>query len=336
MSSWESFNVRSASHIAGAALVIAAVVVAVASASPTLAQSGDANSDSVKQLMGKAQSTSERRAVEDLISKLQAASKAQPALQPVAPTPVVAPAQDAKLVAPAAPQVSPVAPAKPSPVPAKPALDAVVKEPVQIPLPASPAPALAPTPAVTASPPTQAEPPSAPVAATPAPPVVTPPKPAVAAPAPVPPARPPAPAARKPAVAAAPAAVGQAPAIAARDALPTADLAVYFEFGSAKIAPGAMALVAILGQTLSDPRLADQTFVIGGYTDGKGSPDYNARLSQARAEAVRQVMIGEFQIDPKRLIAKGFGKTQLKDPKNPLADENRRVQIINWTSQLDR
>ncbi len=131
-----------------------------------------------------------------------------------------------------------------------------------------------------------------------------------------------------------PVVAGNVPAVAQRENLPTADLVVLFEFASAEISPLAALSLNTLGRTLADPRLSSQTFVIGGFTDGKGSPDYNLRLSQQRAETVRQYLISQFDIAPARLIAKGFGKSQLKNAANPQALENRRVQIINWTEKL--
>ena len=58
------------------------------------------------------------------------------------------------------------------------------------------------------------------------------------------------------------------------------------------------------------------------------------RLSQKRADAVRQFLITEFQIEPQRLISKGYGKGQYRNTAQPEAVENRRVQIINWTDKL--
>ena len=110
------------------------------------------------------------------------------------------------------------------------------------------------------------------------------------------------------------------------------DLEVYFQFASAALSPRAMEQLIPLGHSLADARLADQSFMIAGFTDSKGKADYNLRLSQQRADAVRQLLITEFQIAPNRLIAKGFGKERLKDQANPIADQNRRVQIINLTN----
>jgi flagellar motor protein MotB len=52
------------------------------------------------------------------------------------------------------------------------------------------------------------------------------------------------------------------------------------------------------------------------------------------ADRLRLFLINKFNIDAKRLIAKGYGKTQFKNASNPLAVETRRVQVISWTSQL--
>jgi outer membrane protein OmpA-like peptidoglycan-associated protein len=46
-----------------------------------------------------------------------------------------------------------------------------------------------------------------------------------------------------------------------------------------------------LGRALSDPRLAGNTFLIAGHSDGRGSADCNVDLSQKRAEAVRLYLI---------------------------------------------
>jgi hypothetical protein len=56
---------------------------------------------------------------------------------------------------------------------------------------------------------------------------------------------------------------------------------------------------------------------------------YNQRLSQRRAEAARDYLITEQGIEPNRLIAKGYGKSQLLLPSDPTNALNRRVQFQN-------
>ena len=76
---------------------------------------------------------------------------------------------------------------------------------------------------------------------------------------------------------------------------------------------------------MNDPNLLIE---IGGHTDDRGSVSYNERLSQARAESVRQYLIGR-NVSADQLTAKGYGASQ------PLADndteagraENRRVEF---------
>jgi OmpA-OmpF porin, OOP family len=70
--------------------------------------------------------------------------------------------------------------------------------------------------------------------------------------------------------------------------------------------------------------------LVAGHTDSVGDADYNKKLSERRAAAVRQYLIDHFGIDPKRLVARGGGESY------PVADngteagraENRRVEII--------
>ncbi|QWV92315.1 OmpA family protein [Geomonas oryzisoli] len=49
---------------------------------------------------------------------------------------------------------------------------------------------------------------------------------------------------------------------------------------------------------------------ISGHTDGTASVGYNQRLSERRAQSVRDYIVKNFNIDPKRLTAKGYGKSR--------------------------
>ncbi len=69
---------------------------------------------------------------------------------------------------------------------------------------------------------------------------------------------------------------------------------------------------------------------IQGYTDSTGSKALNERLSQQRADAVRNMLVQDFGIDASRVTSKGYG------PANPVADnksaegkaKNRRVIAV--------
>jgi OOP family OmpA-OmpF porin len=67
---------------------------------------------------------------------------------------------------------------------------------------------------------------------------------------------------------------------------------------------------------------------IQGHTDSRGKMDYNMRLSDARAQAVKAYLIDN-GIDPKRLTAKGYGP-QMPVATNATAEgraQNRRVEL---------
>lgn len=143
---------------------------------------------------------------------------------------------------------------------------------------------------------------------------------------------------RAPDTAGTPAVAAAARAVESADQrrLPSVDLEVYFDLASAAITPQATSDLSPLGRALADPRLADGVFLIAGHTDAQGPARYNLRLSQKRAESVRQHLISTFNIAPERLIAQGFGEERLKNPRNPAAAENRRVQIVNMAEQASR
>ena len=67
---------------------------------------------------------------------------------------------------------------------------------------------------------------------------------------------------------------------------------------------------------------------VGGHTDGRGSIDYNLRLSESRAKAVVDYLISK-GIDPARLKYKGYGKSQPIDTNNTEEGRarNRRVEF---------
>lgn len=69
------------------------------------------------------------------------------------------------------------------------------------------------------------------------------------------------------------------------------------------------------------------TVTIEGHSSKVGSRAYNLKLSQRRADAVRNVLIEQFGIDQQRIEAKGFGFDRPVDPNNdPMAhNRNRRV-----------
>lgn len=110
---------------------------------------------------------------------------------------------------------------------------------------------------------------------------------------------------------------------------PNVDIEINFDYNSDVVGPNALSPLLALGKALSRDELKGTVFILNGHTDGKGGVNYNQDLSERRAEAVKRVLVKEFGLAPDTLIAAGHGKSQLKDPANPFAAENRRVQVVN-------
>lgn len=110
---------------------------------------------------------------------------------------------------------------------------------------------------------------------------------------------------------------------------PSINLQVLFEYDSDRLTNEGMLTLRRLGNALSDPKMASYRFRIAGHTDAKGAVDYNQKLSERRAAAVKTYLVQEFKLAPSRVETVGFGKSQLIDPSHPEDGINRRVEIIN-------
>jgi len=110
---------------------------------------------------------------------------------------------------------------------------------------------------------------------------------------------------------------------------PAIDLEIQFDFNSASISAASVPSVKALGQALSDPKLKGSTFVVAGHTDGVGGDAFNQGLSERRADTIKQYLVSRYHIPGSDLLTVGYGKSKLKDPSHPMADVNRRVQVVN-------
>lgn len=113
---------------------------------------------------------------------------------------------------------------------------------------------------------------------------------------------------------------------------PSVDIQVHFRFDSAVLEKDAEDVLNALGRTLSSPALRGARFEIAGHTDAVGSAAYNQVLSRLRAEAVKSYLVAHFSIAPGSLVARGFGETQLIDPRHPDGAVNRRVRVTRLSS----
>jgi outer membrane protein OmpA-like peptidoglycan-associated protein len=114
---------------------------------------------------------------------------------------------------------------------------------------------------------------------------------------------------------------------------PKIDLEINFDYNSADISAKSLSSVQALGRALTNPDLKGSTFIVAGHTDAAGGEGYNQDLSERRADSIKKYLVDKFNIASSDLVTVGYGKTKLKDPGNPLADINRRVQVANMENK---
>jgi len=105
-------------------------------------------------------------------------------------------------------------------------------------------------------------------------------------------------------------------------------LNVLFDFDKATIKKGYFGDIDNLAEVMKDyPEL---NVVIEGHTDNIGTAEYNKKLSQKRADAVKQYLVEKAGIDAKRLTAVGYGLTKpvASNATREGRQKNRRVEAV--------
>ena len=102
-----------------------------------------------------------------------------------------------------------------------------------------------------------------------------------------------------------------------------------FEYDAYRLQPGAISSMQKLGQLLlRNPR---SRFLIEGHSDSFGPDDYNLRLSELRAQTVKEWLISSMGIPADSIETRGFGESRLVAPATGSIEEqqiNRRVEIV--------
>lgn len=109
---------------------------------------------------------------------------------------------------------------------------------------------------------------------------------------------------------------------------PSLSLQIQFDFNSARVSPVSQQALKNLAEAMQSPELKSASFSIEGHSDAKGKAEYNLKLSQSRAEAVRDFLMMQL-VDAQRLKPVGKGSTEPVNLLDPTAAENRRVRIVN-------
>jgi len=102
---------------------------------------------------------------------------------------------------------------------------------------------------------------------------------------------------------------------------------VLFAAGKAEVGPGAQRSVDKLADFLK--AYPKRTVLIEGHSDNLGHEEYNIRLSQQRAEAVRDLLVAR-GVAVQRIRTKGYGsKFPIVDNESAVGrQQNRRVEVI--------
>jgi len=117
---------------------------------------------------------------------------------------------------------------------------------------------------------------------------------------------------------------------------------VLFDFDKADVKPAAEAELKRLALVIQKSRKGD--VLIYGHTDAKGTPTYNQKLSERRAEAVKAWLVTRGEIPAGVIKTRGFGQTKpvARNTRPDGSDDpegrarNRRVEVIIQTASKAR
>ncbi|REE00530.1 OmpA family protein [Marinoscillum furvescens] len=96
---------------------------------------------------------------------------------------------------------------------------------------------------------------------------------------------------------------------------------IYYDLDKANIRPDAAVVLDSLVTIMQDN--PDIFIELGSHTDARADDAYNMELSQRRAQSAVQYII-QHGIDPERIVAKGYGETQLIVPNATTEEQHQR------------
>jgi len=99
---------------------------------------------------------------------------------------------------------------------------------------------------------------------------------------------------------------------------------IYFAFDSFEIAPDAAGKLQQIGSFIKSGR---NNIILAGFTDERGTPEYNRGLGERRAQAARSYLLS-LGVSPARIQTVSFGQEMPADPGHGESAwaKNRRVE----------
>ena len=111
---------------------------------------------------------------------------------------------------------------------------------------------------------------------------------------------------------------------------------IQFEYNSAEISPASREQLEIVARALNSDELRGARVGIEGHTDESGGDQYNLRLSDARARAVKAYLADRLGVAADRLDARGHGESRPLPGVSQAGEDgralNRRVELVNLGS----
>ena len=103
---------------------------------------------------------------------------------------------------------------------------------------------------------------------------------------------------------------------------------ILFDTDSDRVKPESAAIIQQIALVLQQK--SDLNLEIDGHTDATGNPQHNTDLSKRRAEAVKAILVSQFNVDAHRLTTAGFGSSKPIDTSNTPQGkaQNRRVEFV--------
>jgi len=99
-----------------------------------------------------------------------------------------------------------------------------------------------------------------------------------------------------------------------------------FKLGSAELPDTLKKQLEVFAEVLKTKKGTGKVVRVEGHADASGAAALNLDLSKRRAEAVRDFLV-ELGADATMIAPVGVGSNVPKNPKDPFAPENRRVEI---------
>lgn len=112
---------------------------------------------------------------------------------------------------------------------------------------------------------------------------------------------------------------------------PKVNLEIRFHKDSVEIISEDKYIIGIIAEAISTPPLDGNLILIVGHTDSLGSDEHNLKLSQSRADAIKNILHENYDVPQRNLIAVGFGEALPSSDAAPEDPRNRRVELFNIT-----